>query len=139
MPTFARFAFEALACHGGVKFDHRLASFDRRIRSTGDDAPALNECLPGVRACQPIDSEPSRREKQIADRMRGLHRWDYTKFSEPRDVGWIHNLRVLDTPAPVANLSFVWRHVFERLLVKIENKPVGAIADRVRFYLDTAP
>jgi hypothetical protein len=60
------------------------------------------------------------------------------KFREPGDIGCIDNLRVLDSPAGIADFSFVRRHGFERLFVKIENQSVGAIADRVRFHLDAA-
>src|SRR4029077_2118094 len=126
----------AFACNGGVEFDHRFAAFDWRVGTSCNDAAALDEALPRIRADETIHSKSSRGEKQIADRMGWLHGGDHTKFSEPGNIVWIDNLRVLDAPARFANSPFVGRHGFERLLVKIENQSVGAIADGVRFHLD---
>src|SRR6266542_418591 len=138
MPILARFAFDAFAGNGGVKLNHRFAALDRRIRTTGDNAARLEKTLPSVSAGEPIHSQPARREEQIADRVRWLHRRNDAELCEPRDVGSIYNLRVFDAPARLANFSVFRRNRLKRLLVKIENDAIGAIADCVRFDLDTA-
>ena len=61
------------ACDGGVELDHRFAMFDWRVGITCNDAAALEEALPRIRADETIHSKPSRSKKQITDRMRWLH------------------------------------------------------------------
>src|SRR5206468_6048363 len=84
MPCFTRFAFDAFACDRSVKFDHRFAALDGCIRATSNDATGFEKTLPRIRASEPIHSEPRWCEKQIADGVRGLHRWNHAEFREPR-------------------------------------------------------
>ena len=79
-----------------------------------------------------------RREKQIADRVRWLHRSDDAELCETRKVLRGENLCVLDAPARFANLSLVRRNGLERFFVKIEDHSIRAIADGVRFDLNAA-
>src|SRR5207247_4010405 len=116
-----------------------------------DDCASLDEPIPAIRAGEPLHSKPCRREKQIADRMRRLHRSNDAELGETRNVLLAQNLRVLHPPANVTrlwmaelcdaglagvrpsnqNVSFFRRHGFERVLVKIENSALGAVSDRV--------
>ena len=63
--------------------------------------------------------------------MRRLHRRNHAELGEARNVYRIDNLRVFNSPPRFLNLPLVRRHRFERAFVKIENHPIGAIANCV--------
>src|SRR5687767_3550802 len=98
MPAFGRFAFDAFARNCGIKLDHRFATFDWRIRAAGYDRPGIEKAFPRVSAGEPFHSKAGRREKQIADRVRWLHRRNYIELLESRNVGRIDDLCVLHSP-----------------------------------------
>jgi hypothetical protein len=56
-----------------------------------------------------------------------LHRRDHAELPEPRDVGRVEVLRVLDPPPQISFL----RMPLEGLLVNVQNLAVAAIADRM--------
>ena len=64
--------------------------------------------------------------------MRRLHRRNDTEFRKPRDVVGKDDLRVFDTPARFLDFALVGGHALKRLLVKIQNLPVRAIANGMR-------
>src|SRR5213078_1711834 len=136
MPAFAREAANVLARYGGIKLDHGLATLHRRVRATGNHRAAFQETLPRIGAFQPVDSQPAGRKMEIANRVRWLHRRNDTQLCEARKIRRIHDLRMLITPARFTNFSLFRRHCFHRLLVLIEHEAIGAISDRVRFYLN---
>src|SRR5882672_12096839 len=109
MPAFAGPSLDVLARDGRVKFDHRFAAFDRRVGASGNDYARLNETVPRIGALQSLDAQARRREMQIADGMRRLHRRDDAEFFEAGNIERIHNLRVLNAPARICNLSLTGR------------------------------
>src|ERR1043166_2787477 len=71
--------------------------------------------------------------------MGRLHRRDHAEFLESRNVGGIDNLRMLHSPPRLFDWSLIRRDCFEGRFVRIENRPVRSIADRVCLNLKTAP
>src|SRR5882724_2088382 len=136
MPAFAGPSLDVLARDGGVKLDHRFAAFDRCVRSPGNDYAGLNKTVPRIRARQTFDPQTRGRKMQIADRMRSLHRRNDSQLLEPRNVQWIHNLRMLDAPARIGNLALRRRNGFQSFLVLVENKAITPVADCMRFTLN---
>src|ERR1700732_3921648 len=140
MPAWTGFALRAFARDGRIKLYHRFPALDRRIRSTRNNAARLQERLPRVSTDKSLHSQTRRREKQIADCVRWLHRWNHAELRESRQIGRIDNLCVFDPPTRIvpfySNLSP--SDFSERFLVKIENHSVRAIADRVGLDLDSA-
>ena len=104
MPAFAAESVKAFARDGRIEFDHWFAAFDRRVRAPGMIAPVLIKLCPGIRAGETFEAESLRREEEIADRVRRLHRWNNAELREARDVLRAENLRVLDAPARLALL-----------------------------------
>src|SRR6185503_11368578 len=125
-----------LARDSSVKLDHRLATLNRRIRSAGNNNARLDETFPRIRTGETIDAEAAWGKKQIANRVRRLHRRNDSELRKARNVGWVDNLRVLDAPTWISNLSFRHWHSLERRLVLVEYKTIRAIADRMRFDLN---
>ena len=64
---------------------------------------ASASALPNADTPQKLNVTPSQSvllgEEEIADRMRRLHRRNDSELRKTRDVGRIHNLRMLDAPA----------------------------------------
>src|SRR5215213_3111117 len=135
MPALARKAFLIAARDRRVKLYHRLAALDRRIRPSGDDRSGLQQTLPCIRAFETTQAQSARRKEEIADGVRGLHGRDDTEACEARDVRGVENLRVLDAPARLADLSLRGRHGSESLFVEVKGNAIGAITDGVRFDL----
>jgi hypothetical protein len=73
---------------------------------------------------------------QIANRMRRLHRRNHTKLCKAREIHWINNLRVLDSPAWVCDFALSLRHCFEGFLIFVQRESVREISDGVRLDLN---
>ena len=69
MPAFAGVAANVFTRDGRIEFNHRLATFDRRVRTSGNNYARLEKTVPGVGAFQTFHAEAARREVQIADRV----------------------------------------------------------------------
>src|SRR3989442_1995975 len=136
MPAFARKPAHIPARDGSVKFDHWFAAFDRRVRAAGNNHAAFKKTLPRVGPVKPLDAETAGREMQIANRVRRLHRGNYSQFGEAGDVRRADYLLSLIAPARLADLPLFRRHRFKRLLVLVEDETIGAIADRMSFDLN---
>src|SRR4051794_30524120 len=106
MPAFAGKSLLVLARNRGVKLNHRLATLDRRVRSARNNDARLDETLPRIRTFQTRNAETARREEEIANRVRRLHRWNDSKLRETRNVSRVNDLRVLDAPARLRDFSF---------------------------------
>src|SRR2546423_10007700 len=110
MPAFAGETFLILARHRRVKLDHRLAALYRSVRAASDDRATLQKALPRVRAFQPLDADAARREVQVADGMRRLHRRNDAEAGKSRNVRGGNDLRMLDAPARLADFALAGRH-----------------------------
>src|SRR5438067_5521527 len=110
MPAFSGKSANVFARNSSVKFDHWFAAFDGRIRSAGNDDAGLNKTIPRVRAFQALYPQTRRREVQIANRVRSLHRRNDSKFREARNVSWIHDLGMFVAPTRLRNLSLRFRN-----------------------------
>ncbi len=73
---------------------------------------------------------------QIADRVRRLHGRNHAELRESRNVHGADDLRVLDSPARLANLALFGRHRLHRFFVPIENRSIRSIAYRVSLNLN---
>ena len=73
MPAFTGVAANIFARDGRIKFNHRLTTFDRRVRASGNNYARLEKTVPGVGALQTLHAEAAGRKVQIADRVRCLH------------------------------------------------------------------
>src|SRR5204863_5973645 len=62
MPTFAGKALHVFARDCRVKLDHRLATFDRRVGSTGNNRARFKKRSPGICTCKSVDPKTTRRE-----------------------------------------------------------------------------
>ena len=85
-------AFDAFARNRGVN-----SIIVRHARPEHQNHPRYAARLEKTRqgsAGEPINSEPGAGAKQIADRVRRLHRRNDAELCEPRDVDRMHNLRV---------------------------------------------
>src|SRR5205085_9929264 len=95
MPAFSGKTLLVLARDGGIKLDHRLAAFDWCVGAARHDDTRLDETLPRVRARKSLHSQAARREKQVTDRVRWLHRGNDAELCEARKVGRTDDLSVL--------------------------------------------
>src|SRR5262245_24602467 len=125
MPTVSREPFRILTRYCGVKLDHWFTTFNRCIRTSRDHDPRFDKALPGICSFQPVNTKSTWREEEIANRMRWLHRRDYSQLRKAWNVCRIHYLCVFDSPTWIANLSFRTRYRFQSRLILIENVAIG--------------
>jgi len=88
--------------------------------------------LPRVGAFEPAEAEPLFRHQPVAGLVGRLHRGDHVALADPRQVGAINDLRMLDPPAAVETIFRV------QPLVRADDLRIGCIADGVRRNLKTA-
>ena len=134
-----------------VERDERVVRHDRPVRPERHDAARLADRPPRPGAPRPIGPDVRRPRADLVRRRVAvvrLHRGDHAELPEPRDVGRVDHLDVLDPVAPgvrpgrdAAPMRVTRPRPVRprRVLVRVERHPDAAVADGVELDLPAPP
>ena len=87
----------------GIEAGERIDPLDGHVGAVDDDRAAVEQRPPGVGAALgPPLAEAGDDERPVGRGVVGLHRGDHAELLEPRNVGRVEVLGVLDPPAQIA-------------------------------------